>query len=48
MKTSIGLKIYSLFGMLETKHNLTWADGLHRQVFMAVLEAQNSGVDISN
>jgi len=34
--------------MLETKHNLLWADGLHRQVFMAVLEAQNSGVDISN
>jgi DNA-binding IclR family transcriptional regulator len=48
MKTNIGFKIYSLFGMLETKHNLTWADGLHRQVFMAVLEAQNSGVDISN
>ena len=37
-----------MLGILETKHNLLWADGLHRQVFMAVLEAQNSGVDISN
>ena len=48
MKTSIGLKIYSLLGMLETKHDLLWADGLHRQVLMAVLDAQIAGNTISN
>ena len=48
MKTNIGFKIYSLLGILETKHNLTWADGLHRQVLMAVLDAQIAGNTISN
>jgi DNA-binding IclR family transcriptional regulator len=48
MKTSIGFNIYSLLGVLEKKHNLMWADGLHRQVLMSVLEAHSSGVSISN
>ena len=48
MKTNIGFKIYSLLGILETKHNLTWADGLHRQVLMAVLDAQIADNTISN
>jgi len=48
MKTNIGFKIYSLLGMLETKHDLLWADGLHRQVLMAVLDAQIAGNTISN
>ena len=48
MKTSIGFNIYSLLGVLEKKHNLMWADGLHRQVLMSVLEAHTLGVSISN
>lgn len=45
---SIGIKIYTLLSTLETKHNLMWADGLHRQVFMAVLSAHRNGTRCSN
>ena len=37
MNHSLSFKIYSLLNTLEKKHNLLWADGLHRQVLIAVL-----------
>ena len=48
MEHSLGFKIYSLLSVLERKHGMLWADGLHRQVFMAVLEAQLEGKSITN
>jgi DNA-binding IclR family transcriptional regulator len=48
MKTGLATKIYCLLSLLETKHNLSWADGLHRQILMAVLNAQCNGMRFSN
>jgi hypothetical protein len=48
MNIGIGTKIYLLLSTLEAKHNLLWADGLHRQVLMAVLDAQRSGLRLTN
>jgi hypothetical protein len=48
METSVGFKIYTLLGILETKHNLNWADGLHRQVLMAVIDAHYTDKKLSN
>ena len=48
MKIGLASKIYCLLSLLETKHNLSWADGLHRQILMAVLNAQCSGMKYSN
>ena len=48
MNISIGTSIYLLLSTLEAKHNLLWADGLHRQVLMAVLDAQRSGLKLTN
>ena len=48
MKIGIGTKIYLLLSTLEAKHNLLWADGLHRQVLMAVLDAERTGLRLTN
>ena len=48
MNIGIGKKIYLLLSTLEAKHNLLWADGLHRQVLMAVLDAERTGLRLTN
>ena len=48
MKLGIGTKIYYVLSLLEAKHNMLWADGLHRQILMAVLASQRNGLKISN
>ena len=48
MKMGLATKIYCLLSLLETKHNLSWADGLHRQILMAVIDTQHTGQRISN
>ena len=48
MNIGIGTKIYLLLSTLEAKHNLLWADGLHRQVLMAVLAAEGTGLRLTN
>ena len=48
MYADISKKIYLLLSTLEAKHDLLWADGLHRQVLMFVLDAERTGVRVSN
>ena len=48
MKLGIATKIYSLLSSLEARHNLSWADGLHRQILTAVIKAHEAGYRISN
>ena len=48
MNHSLSFKIYSLLNTLEKKHNLLWADGLHRQVLIAVLDAERTGLRLNN
>ena len=48
MKLGIGTKIYYLLSLLEAKLNMLWADGLHRQILMAVLASQRNGLKIIN
>jgi len=48
MNIGIGTKIYLLLSTLEAKHNLLWADGLHRQDLMAVLAAEGTGLRLTN
>jgi len=48
MNIGIGTKIYLLLSTIEAKHNLLWADGLHRQVLMAVLAAEGTGLRLTN
>ena len=44
MPKNISFSIYSLLGIIEAKHNFLWANGLHRQVLMAVLDAERTGL----
>ena len=48
MNIGIGTKIYLLLSTLEAKHNFLWADSLHRQVLMAVLDAERTGLRLTN
>ena len=48
MPKNISFSIYSLLGIIEAKHNFLWANGLHRQVLMAVLDAERTGLRMTN
>ena len=48
MNIGIGNKIYHLISTLEAKHKLLWADGLHRQILMAVVDAHRTGLRMTN
>lgn len=48
MSKNISFSIYSLLGIIEAKHNFLWADGLHRQVLIAVLDAERTGLRLTN
>jgi hypothetical protein len=48
MSKNISFSIYSLLGIIEAKHNFLWADGLHRQVLIAVLDAERRGLRLTN
>jgi len=48
MSKNISFSIYSLLGIIEAKHNFLWADGLHRQVLIAVLDAERKGLRLTN
>ena len=48
MSTQISTKMYLLLSTLEAKHNLLWADGLHRQILMAVLAGERKGLRTTN
>ena len=48
MPKNISFSIYSLLGIIEAKHNFLWADGLHRQVLIAVLDAERTGLRLTN
>lgn len=48
MSQSIALKVYSLLSQVEKKHNFNLADGLHRQIFLAVMDGNDKGMRFTN
>ena len=48
MSKNISFIVYSLLGIIEAKHKLLRADGLHRQVLIAVLDAERKGLKLTN
>ena len=48
MSHTIAMKFYSLLLQLENKHNFDWADGLHRKILKAVMDAHRNNIRLNN
>ena len=48
MSHTIATKFYSLLMQIENKHNFDWADGLHRKILKAVMDAHLNNIRLNN